>query len=640
MCASRAFQAGSLHTEIRYEDYPKPSVTIMWDDKTLCRVHERLFDIRLHDIRQNVCVDDESLTAHTDGWSYCIFHLPDKEKDIRKFEEKFQTKLRRIEYAVAENEKLSKDQRNVNRGVLYDFRYIRFPTKIDFKDYQFRAAVDFSFAAFSSTTHFDLAVFSADASFRSAVFSANSSFRSGVFSAGADFISATFLAAADFNSATFSALVNFHSAAFSSDLDFRSAVFSADAHFGSAVFSGASHFNSTVFSAEAVFVSATFGATASFSSVIFSAVANFSAAAFSDVTYFSSAAFSSLANFNSTVFSSVAYFTLAVFSSEADFRLAIFSADAVFRSTAFLADAYFDQARFSENRQTYFNEATFGKDTFFDDAEFRNEVSFNLADFGEQSDLFFRNTLFADRADFRYCMAEGYLRFDNLRQGDENKFDFQEAAFENAIRISFHTVRLRPHWFLNCNCRNLIFTACNWNDVYGNFVTTKTELKDVEKYPLSHKLLTKTCWQLADNHEEMKSFLKASFFRQMANESKRLEENGGWKVWSLHWWYWLSSFYGERPLQAGVVLMAILLIFAFVFGFLEFQVCLGEPTCQIRTLFWGEAVMQSLATATFQSIEYIKPKSSLTAFVVVLEKIFAPLQAALLALAIRRKFMR
>ncbi len=49
---------------------------------------------------------------------------------------------------------------------------------------------------------------------------------------------------------------------------------------------------------------------------------------------------------------------------------------------------------------------------------------------------------------------------------------------------------------------------------------------------------------------------------------------------------------------------------------------------------------QSLTTATLQNVEYRKPLTFWGELWIILEKIFAPLQAALLALAIRRKFMR
>jgi hypothetical protein len=48
---------------------------------------------------------------------------------------------------------------------------------------------------------------------------------------------------------------------------------------------------------------------------------------------------------------------------------------------------------------------------------------------------------------------------------------------------------------------------------------------------------------------------------------------------------------------------------------------------------------RSISVATFQLPEP-KPADNLTKLFIVLEVIFAPLQAALLALALRRKFMR
>ena len=68
-----------------------------------------------------------------------------------------------------------------------------------------------------------------------------------------------------------------------------------------------------------------------------------------------------------------------------------------------------------------------------------------------------------------------------------------------------------------------------------------------------------------------------------------------------------------------------------------------KPVCKIENRglnFWSEAIPHSLETASLQTIEYrvsITPWGSIW---MILEKIFAPLQAALLALAIRRKFMR
>jgi hypothetical protein len=132
----------------------------------------------------------------------------------------------------------------------------------------------------------------------------------------------------------------------------------------------------------------------------------------------------------------------------------------------------------------------------------------------------------------------------------------------------------------------------------------------------------------------------------MAMDSKRKQ-----RVWyqqpiSLHWWYWISSRYGESWRHALVVLAVIVLIFAGIYLFTDFQICpvlkmTPETPCDApRALTLSEAFRQSLAIATFQSVEMRKPLTGWGEFVIILEKIIAPVQAALFALAIRRNFMR
>jgi hypothetical protein len=63
-------------------------------------------------------------------------------------------------------------------------------------------------------------------------------------------------------------------------------------------------------------------------------------------------------------------------------------------------------------------------------------------------------------------------------------------------------------------------------------------------------------------------------------------------------------------------------------------------SCSDERLSFRDAIVQSLTTATLQNVEYRRPITERGEVWIILEKIFAPLQAALLALAIRCKFMR
>lgn len=593
------------------------------EENPQCNIHKDVEFWKIDSIRKNVCVFDEPLTEF-EGKFYCLFHLPTIEKDINKFKEKFESSLSRIEKILVLIEKDTDEaKKNYEKIPSYDFRYVWFPSPIDLENYKFVAPADFSFTVFSGVADLNSTLFSGNVNFSSATFSENVTFGQ-----------ANFSATADFSSVNFSSNANFSSAKFSSDVNFSWATFSYNADFISAVFSAPTSFNWTKFSKDV-----------SFSSAIFSANTSFSLATFLEKANFHGVTFSNKADFSSTVFSYKSTFRHAIFSDNADFGLATFSNNTDFSKTTFSTHAHFNRARFSKIGTTLFKSANFAKDVFFDRTRFRNEVCFNSTIFGINSNVFFRGAFIAKNVDFQYCTATGYLRFSKLRQGTESKFNFQEAAFEKASRISFHSVRLLPHWFVDVDVTKFVFTNCQWRPPKNSKIIVKSELDALHNMPNSHKLLTKTCWQLANNHEEMKSFPKASNFRKFANESKRLEDYNGWKVWSLHWWYWLSSFYGESPLRAGLVLAGILLLFAMAFMLTDFQVCpivktIPETACQARTLTVWESALQSLATATFQSIEYIKPNSKITTFIIILEKILAPLQVALLALAIRRKFMR
>lgn len=465
------------------------------------------------EIRKNLC-DDLQIYKHSDENYYCIFHLPNKDKNIEEFREASRKVITKIQKQIEKLNDLPDDKKESEKAkIKYDFRYALFPCDFGFRGSKVEVEMNFSHATFLGV---------------------------------ADFMKTEFLGYANFDSVTF------HKIAY-----FIFAKFPADAYFFSAKFLAESDFKYTFFSN--------------------------------------------------------GKFTNAVFSGIADFESSEFARHANFINVSFLKKSNFEHSKlFIAN----FENAKFSDFTNFASVEFLNSAYFK----GNNENVVF---------------------------GENATLNLQDAKIENPQKISFHTVRLEPHWFVNTDASDFAITACQWRYFGGKKLNVMTEiqkLKDRNLLDNPHKLLTKTCWQLADNHEESKSFPKASVFRQIAQESKRKEDNNGWKVWSWHWWYWLSSFYGESPLRAGLVLFGVLSLFAIAFMFTDFQVCpilksIPENPCKSQ-LNLGEAFLQSLASATFQSIEYIKPSSKISTFLIILEKIFAPVQAALLALAIRRKFMR
>jgi hypothetical protein len=594
------------------EETVKPKQTRKAKEQHVCHISDEC-KYEHQSIHKAVCRDLET-TEHIDGNRYCLLHLPTKEKDIEKFGQVFQERLHEHDDAIAKIEadflynKDKQDEAKRGQGINYDFRYVWFPLSINFSKKTFSGKSDFKSATFSGYADFSSATFSGYADFSSATFSGYASFNWATFSGYADFSSATFSDYASFNWATFIGIAAFRSATFSDYAAFRSTNFRGKTSFEWANFRGKT----------------------SFGWAIFSDSANFSSASFSDDPYFRSANFSGNADFSSATFAGETSFSFTVFSKE---------------------------------KSTNFENANFAKDTFFDFTEFNNDASFNSVIFGSDSDVLFRKTLFAGKTDFRYCTAEGYMRFSNLRQGKQNKFDFEDATFDKATRVSFHTLRLCPNWFVNVDSRKFVFTDVTWDNLSSDYrnKNIQRELESLQARAIDEqkkRLLEIAARQLAVNAEENNRYEEAAKFRYMAMETKRLEETkqlsfSRFLIWLYKW----TSGYGENWTLAASVLIGVLFIFGYLYAsplsafdygkegkppsadtFAQ-NVCdkvriVGDPQMNVC-----EGILHSLSVATFQRPE---PKANdvLTKLFVVLEVIFAPLQAALLALAIRRKFIR
>ena len=213
--------------------------------------------------------------------------------------------------------------------------------------------------------------------------------------------------------------------------------------------------------------------------------------------------------------------------------------------------------------------------------------------------------------------------------------DFRFAAIEKPERISFHRLDLKPHWFINCDCRKFEFVDCEWNH------NLKQELEGAieAKNSAPHRLLAITFRQLADNAEANHRYHEASNFRYNAFEARRIEKLWGFVPWRLDWWYWLASGYGERVGRAFVVFIALFALFAFDQGSKVAQTSVSQPDTVGKPLGWKEAVVYSFNVSILQKPEP-KPLTLAAKVLVSQETDLGPAQAALLALAVRRRFMR
>jgi hypothetical protein len=447
----------------------------------------------------------------------------------------------------------------------------------------------------------------------------------------------------DFGGVWFPDRVNFQ-LVFNKPVDFDYATFNARVNFYNATFNAKASFNHTKFNAEVIFQAAKFNARADFFSAKFNPESNPNARAI----------------FCSAVFGAVAYFTDAEFGAETDFKDATFKAVVDFSSAEFKAKAHFHSVRF--NSRVNFSSATFDAEAGFNNATLTSTANFFSATFN--SAAFFRSATFNAAADFSLATfnAEAnfagatfkdYVKFEGKKKcvvfGEKSSLNLQFIRIEKPDHFSFHTLVLRPHWFVNVDARKFEFIRVNWD---WRSVSTKQEIKSINEEDglSSHQLLAIACRKLAVNAEENHLYEEASKFRYMAMDARRLEHRRGFAFWTLGWWYWLASGYGERMGRAFLVLLGILVLFAALYmglGFPNWETKAATEKVTVEAqrkepVTWSQvssALLYSAGVMTLQKPEP-RPATNAAQALVMLETILGPVQAALLALAIRRKFMR
>jgi hypothetical protein len=375
---------------------------------------------------------------------------------------------------------------------------------------------------------------------------------------------------------------------------------------------------------------------------------NFCGAWFPSEVSFDKVEFSTAANFQFAIFSAKASFEHARFTASADFRDATFMSEGHFFSTSFGRYAYFTRTKF--NGGVSFTGATFETRAFFNYATFGRRTHFTSALFKERA--YFMQTTFCGKVYFHYTSFASYVIFSGGKKsvfGNQTSIDFQFSRFERPEAVSFHTVALRPHWFANLDTRKLTFINVDWPRGRSSVAR---ELEELQRNGIlsPRRLLAIIYAQLAVNAEDNQRYEEASNFRYMAMEVRRIQSFYGLAFWKLSWWYWVASGYGERVLQAFLVLLGIW----FVAGLLYTRVGFAQWEPRVATeaevsvtkrddvgapLKFSRALTYSAAVLTFQRPEP-KPATTAAQTVVLLETILGPVQAALLALAIRRKFMR
>jgi len=612
------------------------------------------------EIREKVC-RDLPIYGEIDEKKYCVLHFPSKNK-VEDFDLIFQERL--------EEE-------------FWDFRMVYFPKLLTYESKEFDKIANFQHAAFAEGVSFKYCKFNESVDFYDSVFLDDAYFTYSDFYSQVNFNAADFREYGHFAGVTFYPKsypsfvqtkfkngmfgeVKFDQSDLLTKVDFSKAVFLEGVDFSRSEFLLKTEFKDTVFpkSGKTDFEAVKFYKSVSFENV------EFFDADFREARFCYEDKFHEKTVFKYCKFDKSVAFTGAEFFQQTDFSKATFQ------------NAHFEETVFSGT--TNFRETQFLEDVFFNNSKFgykdkqritTGQVNFNGAAFGTNSRVFFEGAWFSWHTNFNYVKFDGYVFFKGTSANpvfdtvfESHAFwglpDFTYTTIDKPEKVYFQTMRLRASWFVNSvfDLRKVNLSDIDWGNGEGKFFTVKEELEILEKRVRhnSKKLLAITFRQIADNAETNNRFDEASAFRRMALETERLKRKAAQEKWwseeftfpeflfnfweklkkapfdLAYYFYRITSFYGESSSRAFLWLLGIVIVFAFLF-------CL--PVSQFldkgnfRSLGFIEAVFYSLRMMVLQRPEP-PPENLFAKGVVALESVLAPLQAALLALAIRRKFMR
>jgi len=571
-----------------------------------------------------------------DGRPYCVLHFPDSGKK-EQFNEALEKRL---------------DPENEN---YFNFVGVWFPDSPSFLNQNFPSVVDFSSARFNSDVEFT------ESEFREA------RFVNAQFSGSANFMEARFEGIADFSGARFQKEVSFSRANFSNEGRFYRTRFEGFADFTGVEIEGNAAFH------QAVFIDADFGElriplpdqdSKSVEKPRFEfhrsrfKTAQFNGAAFRRCS-FKQACFSETVEFFYAQSSEFSDFSLVDFN-KADFRNSQL-AQANFDGSFFVTAPKFNQAQFFGN-SVFATARMPGAD--FSEVTFHGPVDFTLTRFEKALADWEKKKLQDCNIQIEVIDEAIVIQFDKATFKDGLTFkanhvyqdrallSFDDAFFEKPERVRFVSVSMPPHSFMNVDPRKFNLIDTRWG-----FIDKRTALKEaklaLERFGRSPSgpILELAYRQLAVNAEENNRYEQAADLRYLAMEVARSMRWRRVDWLRLSWWYWLLSGYGERVRRAFGWLFVIWLLFALAYWKAADETWWqpkpaaihsteGEATIATpNKLTARDALLYSAGVMALQKPEPL-PANKWAKLLVLLETIFGPVQAALLALAIRRKFMR
>jgi uncharacterized protein YjbI with pentapeptide repeats len=579
---------------------------------------------------------------------YCILHDPSPNKDTQEFSNSVNNLISDARntgflqldgvffpyvYAFdAQFNRISISLRESRFEGLANFEKMIFGTHTDFTSTRFAAGANFCRAKFEGPAIFLDARFGVenDTSFAEATFTGPANFSEAIFEGRADFSAATFKKEAEFLSTVFHVTARFRESIFEDDANFHDATFEMLADFNGATFAREASFHGAKFKLIAGFDGTKIQGEADFGKVIFEGVHFLDTELNGEVSFFEATL--NKPSFFNVKFNGPATFSGATFQGEAEFLGSTFAGETDFNGAIF-ETASFSKAVFSQ-KVTFF-EATLNK-SYFWRATFHGPVEFVSTKFVEG--VFFEGTQFYDFVNlsgvFR-CRAVFLGEHDNLLFGKSREVNFNDAILEQPNKIRFAYVDFSRVRLFGTDIRGVDLSTISWPQ-RGRWFWKRNAIYEPRGSDVA--ALENTYRQIRQSYEDRRNYPEAGdfYYGEMHHKRKRY----WWRRYlpSLTSLYWICSSYGQRPLQAALILL--LLVAGFSAMLLWFGMYVEENAPLEHASFWTVLWAYTLRVVSFGSPLYFTPATKWGELISTLARLIVPVQAALFVLAIHRAFTR
>jgi hypothetical protein len=383
-------------------------------------------------------------------------------------------------------------------------------------------------------------------------------------------------------------------------------------------------------------------------------------------------------NFSELSISKSASFTEAIFYQEVDLYRSQFG-NSNLNDASEENERIGDEAESEGRGYTSFDGAIFQEKVTFSEVHFWNELSFNGAVFNKQTEFI----------GLKSDMFDVVCDFGALTLPEDGDFVFEKV---NLSKVKFHNTNLEKivfrdvHWgtgktrlqkFFRGNSYILwdeIRPSEGWNDWIDDSKTAENYRQLVLNYESKRDFATAEYFHIGEMEMLRKKvgdlvnyndYKEPSKFRAFLNRKLKFHYISNlWckirKYLNSYGLYWLSSRYGTSFVQALIVLVLLVCSFSFLFlltGFKSSKENTVEPNRVVEYNLlpdsnhvvptfsrfisdFIESVSYTLSIVTFQKERFYEPLGWQSRFLLYLAVFTLTAQAALVLLAIRRRFKR